>query len=141
MKLKYIVASAIAFSTAAAGQTPILSAELRASGEAMVRTAGGQLADTLRDTSTVKFRDVFLQKTIGRDGKEHVMLCGQVNAKNGYGGMSGFHSFMLVGDKVWVGGPGQIINADEICGNGRGQVDSRDYTPELRAAFDARAGG
>lgn len=139
--LKYVAAAAIVCSTAAWGQTSILTDAQRGEGEAMVRKAGAQLADTLRDTNSAKFRNVFLQKTLGRDGKEHVSLCGQVNSKNGFGGMSGFHSFMLVGDKVWVGGPGQIINADEICGNGRATIDGRDYTPELRAAFDANAGG
>lgn len=140
MKLKYIAAIAIVCSTAAWGQASVLNDTQRVEGEAMVRTAGAQLADTLRDPSSARFRNVFLQKTVGRDGLEKVSLCGQVNSKNGYGGMSGFHSFMLIGDKVWVGGPGQIINADEICGNGRATIDGRDYSPELRAAFDANAG-
>ncbi|WP_099185738.1 hypothetical protein [Sphingobium fuliginis] len=142
MKLKYVVTTAaLVISSAALGQSVTLSDTQRAAGEEMVRKAGGQLADSLRDTDSTKFREVRLRKTIGRDGKENVMLCGQVNSKNGYGGMSGFHSFMLVADKVWVGGPGQIINADDICFNGPGAYDSRDYTPELRAAFDAKAGG
>ena len=141
MKIRYIAAAAFLCSTAAWGQALVLSDELRAEGEAMVRTAGAQLADTLRDTSGTRFRNVFLRKTIGKDGNEHVSLCGEVNSRNGFGGMSGFHSFMLAGDRVWVGGPGQILNADEICNNGRGTIDGRDYTPELRAAFDANAGG
>ena len=141
MKIKYLALLAMVLATAGIGQTSVLTTGQRAEGEVMVAKAGGLLADSLRDTSSAKFRDVFLQKTVGRDGNEHVSLCGEVNSKNGYGGMSGFHKFMLIGDKVWVGGPGQIINADEICGNGRATIDSRDYTPELRKAFDARAGG
>lgn len=141
MKLKHLAAIAIVCSTAAWGQASVLTDAQRVEGEAMVRKAGARLAETLRDTDSAKFRNVFLQKTMGRDGLEKVSLCGQVNSKNGYGGMSGFHSFMLLADKVWVGGPGQIINADEICGNGRATIDGRDYTPELRAVFDANAGG
>lgn len=127
-------------STGAVAQTSILTEAQRIEGEAQVQRAGALLASSLRDPSSALFRNVFLQKTTGRDGKEHVSLCGEVNSKNGYGGMSGFHAFMLGGDRVWVGGPGQIINADEICNNGRAAVDSRDYSPELRSAFKAKAG-
>ena len=127
-------------SSAAVAQTAVLTEAQRADGEAQVAKAGKLLADTLRDTSSAKFRNVFLQKTIGKDGKEYVSVCGEVNSKNGYGGMSGFHKFMLAGDSVWVGGPGQIINADEICDSGRAVIDSRDYSPEVRKAFDANAG-
>jgi hypothetical protein len=141
MKLKYLALFAAGIATAGICQSSVLTATQRAEGEGMVKQAGGLLADSLRDTSSAKFRDVFLQKTVGRDGKEHVSLCGEVNSKNGFGGMSGFHKFMLIGDKVWVGGPGQIINADEICGNGLATIDTRDYTVELRQAFNARAGG
>lgn len=136
------VVAALAVSSAAVAQSPLalLTVPQRADGEAQVAKAGRLLADTLRDTSSAKFRSVFLQKSIGKDGKEYVSVCGEVNSKNGYGGMSGFHKFMLVGDSVYVGGPGQIINADEICDNGRAVVDTRDYSPEVRKAFDANAG-
>lgn len=127
-------------STIASAQTSILTEAQRIEGEAQVKKAGEFLADSLRDPSSALFRNVFLQKTTGRDGKEHVSLCGEVNSKNGYGGMSGFHAFMLVGDRVWVGGAGQIINADEICNNGRAAIDSRDYGSELRSAFRSKAG-
>lgn len=130
----------VALSSAAASQSPVFSATQRADGEAQVAKAGRLLADTLRDTSAAKFRDVFLRKTIGKDGHEYVSVCGEVNSKNGFGGISGFHKFMLVGDSVYVGGSGQIINADEICDNGRAVVDTHDYSAELRKAFDARAG-
>jgi hypothetical protein len=140
MRVVLFCVSAIMLSSVAFGQTAVLTSTQRADGEAQVAQAGKLLADTLRDTSSAKFRNVFLQKTVGQDGKEHVSLCGEVNSKNGYGGMSGFHKFMLVADQVFVGGPGQILNADEICANGRAVADTRDYTPELRKAFDANAG-
>ena len=140
LKLKHLGLAAMLIATAAVAQTAILTDAQRTDGEAMVQKAAEQLADTLRDPSSALFRKVFLQKSIGRDGKEYVSLCGEVNSRNGYGGMSGFHAFMLSGDIVWVGGPGQIINPDEICNNGRATIDSRDYSPELRLAFRSRAG-
>ena len=127
-------------STAALAQPSVLTAAQRADGEAQVAKLGKLLADTLRDTSSAKFRNVFLQKTVGKNGTEYVEVCGEVNSKNGYGGMSGFHKFILVADQVYVGGPGQIIDADEICTNGRAAIDTRDYSAELRKAFDANAG-
>lgn len=105
-----------------------------------VQKAGELLAANLRDPSSAIFRNVFLQKTQGRDGKEWVSVCGQVNSKNGFGGMSGFHSFTLILDTVYVGGRGQSINADEICNNGRAMIDSRDYSPELTIAFKRKTG-
>jgi len=130
----------IATSGISHAQTDSFSAALRAQGERDVARAGKLLADKIRDTNGVRFRSVFLQKTVGRDGADHVQICGEINAKNGYGGMSGFHKFMLIGDSLLVGGAGQILNADEICANGRALIDTRDYTPELRKAFDANAG-
>ncbi|VVT18715.1 conserved exported hypothetical protein [Sphingomonas sp. EC-HK361] len=132
---------ALALSATASAQSPTFTPAQRAEGERDVAKAGKMLADKVRDTDGAKFRNVFIQKTTGKDGTEYVQLCGEINARNGYGGMSGFHKFMLIGDQVLIGGAGQIVNADDICGNGRGIVDTRDYTPELRKAFDANAGG
>jgi hypothetical protein len=139
-RVAFGIGALLAVSSPGSAQSVLLTPEQRADGEVQVAQAGKLLADSVRDTDAVKFRNVFLQKTVGTDGKEHVSLCGEVNAKNGYGGMSGFHKFMLVADQVYVGGPGQIINADEICGNGRAKIDTRDYSPEIRKAFDANAG-
>lgn len=137
----WIGVAALALSGTALAQGATFTPAQRAEGEGDVAKAGKLLADKVRDTDGVKFRQVFLQKTTGKDGTEYVQVCGEINARNGYGGMSGFHKFMLIGDQVLIGGAGQIIDADTICGNGRGIVDTRDYTPELRKAFDANAGG
>ncbi len=141
MKLEYALSALATISTAVTGQAVTFNDAQLAAGAELVRKAGAKLADTLRDTESARFREVRLRKTVGKDGQENVMLCGQINSKNGFGGMSGFHSFMLLGDKIWVGGPGQIINADEICFNGPGAYSERDYTPELRASFAARSDG
>lgn len=141
MQFKLICAAAAALiSTTAFAQTSVLTDAQRIESAAQARKAGELLADSLRDPTSALFRNVFIQKTIGRDGLEHLTLCGEVNSKNGYGGMSGFHAFFLGGDRVWVGGPGEILNADDICNNGRGVVDTRDYSPELRKAFSSKLG-
>jgi hypothetical protein len=140
MKLKYLGLLTLLVSTSAICQTSVLTSAQRVEGETMVRKAGAQLANTLRDTNSAKFRNVFLQKSVGRDGLEKVSLCGEVNSTNGYGGMSGFQSFMLVGEKVWIGRVG-TLSLSEICNSDRITVDGRDYTPELRKTFDANAGG
>lgn len=139
MKIRTLWFSAAILSSAAMAEPAVFTTAQRADGEAQVAKAGKLLADNLRDTSSAKFRNVFLQKTVGKDGTEYVELCGEVNSKNGYGGMTGFHKFTLLADHVYVGGPGQILDADEIC-TLRATVDTRDYAPDLRKAFDANAG-
>lgn len=140
LKAKLLFVAATLLSTTAFAQNPVLTDAQRIESEGQARKAGKLLADSLRDPASALFRRVFVQKTIGRDGLEHLTLCGEVNSKNGYGGMSGFHAFFLGGDRVWVGGPGEILNADEICNNGRGVIDTRDYSPEVRKALNSSLG-
>jgi hypothetical protein len=140
LKIQFFGIAAVLLSTAVVAQSSALTAAQRIETEVQVRKAGELLAGSLRDPSATLFRNVFVQKTVGRDGKEYLTLCGEVNSKNGYGGMSGFHAFFLGADRVWVGGPGEILNADEICNNGRGVIDTRDYSAELRKAFNSRIG-
>jgi len=131
----------LAVSGASIAQTPTFSAEQRADGERQIISAGKMLSDSLRDTATAKFRNVTLFKTVGRDSKEHVSFCGEVNSKNGYGGMSGFQKFTTVGTMLIVG-QSSFISAEVVCSDATPRVhDARDYTPELRKAFDANAGG
>lgn len=66
------------------------------------------LKRNLKDTDSAKFRDVFLS----RDSKGTVWVCGKINAKNSYGGYSGFERFMGVtmvdgAENAWT----------EMCGN------------------------
>ena len=140
MKLRYFATTLALISSGAAAQSETLTEVQRLDGETQVRRAGALLADNLKDPVSALFRDVRLRKTIGRDGTEYISVCGQVNSKNSYGGMSGFHWFTLAADSVYVGGPGQIINADQICTNGLGIMDTRDYAPELRTSFKERLG-
>lgn len=126
-----------------AGAAAILTPAQRAQGEASVTSAGKALADTLKDPDSARFRNVFIQKRIGDDKVEHIALCGEVNGKNGYGAMTGWHRFMLLGDRVLVGDSSQTINmlnADYLCLNNNPINDTVDYTDALRAAFNANAG-
>ena len=138
MKLALVIALMV--SSATHGQTLIFTPEQRADGERQVAAAGKSLADRLRNPSTARFRNVKLFKTVGRDGKEHVSFCGEVNSENGYGGMSGFEKFTAAGETL-IEGKGSFISADIVCGNNTPRVhDSRDYSSELRKAFSANAG-
>ena len=138
--MRYGVLLAAIIPVVAFAQTPSFSPDQRVDGERQIVAAGKLLADKLRNPATARFRNVTLFKTIGTDGKEHVSFCGEVNSENGFGGMSGFEKFTVVGEMLIVGA-GTFISADTICGDGTPRVhDARDYSPELRKAFDANAG-
>ena len=124
---------------AAFAQTPTFTPAERAEGQADVKSAAKLLSDKLKDPTSAKFRNTFMQKTIGTDGQEHITLCGEINAKNSYGGMNGFHKFILVGDQVLIGGSGDFMDADKLCDSGHPVLDTKDLTLDLRKAFDANA--
>ena len=65
MKYRLFWLCGILLSNTAIAQHALLTPEQRADGEAQVAKAGKLLADTMRDTSSTKFRNVFLQKTVG----------------------------------------------------------------------------
>ncbi|QDH70866.1 hypothetical protein [Marilutibacter alkalisoli] len=58
----------------------------------------------LKDPSSAQFRDVARYRNDGRD-----VLCGEVNAKNSYGGYVGFRSFLVVDDVA-------ILRQDDVAG-------------------------
>lgn len=127
-------------SATAVAQTPEFTPVQRADGEQQIVEAGKSLANSLRNPATAKFRNVKLFKTLGKDGNEHISFCGEVNSENGYGGMSGFDKFTTAGT-ILIVGRGSFISADVICSDATPRVhDTRDYSPELRKAFDANAG-
>lgn len=129
----------LAIASAVSAQAPDFSAEQRAEGEALVGRAARSIANTAREPSSVTFRRVFIQKRAGKDGRQPIVLCGEVNGKNGYGGFTGFQAFILVGDTVHVG---RFFGLDVayMCRNGNPTIDTRDYAPEMKGAFDAAIG-
>lgn len=55
-----------------------------------VRAAKRNIAAQMKDPSSVQFRDLY----IGRDSDGKLSLCGEINAKNGYGAYAGFRPFV-----------------------------------------------
>lgn len=84
--------------------TPIERPEEAILRPATISGADAQLAiaKKFRDPSSVQFGELrLLERADGR-----VVVCGNVNAKNGYGGYVGFHPFMaVVGPGNYVDGP------------------------------------
>lgn len=56
--------------------------------------------DALKDPDAAKFRGEFMSKP--DNGSETLSLCGELNAKNGYGAYSGFHRFVANTDGMMV---------------------------------------
>jgi hypothetical protein len=133
-----VVAAALALSVPVGAQEAAFTAEQRAEGEAKIRIAAQHLATSVRDPSSTSFRNVFIQKRVTDKG-EPLTLCGEVNGKNGYGGFTGFQPFILIGDKVSVG---KVFSMDVafLCKNRNPIIDTRDYAPEMKAAYDAALG-
>jgi hypothetical protein len=119
-----------------AGITP----EERVVAEASIQKAGEYLAQTMRDPASATFRNVFLYKRVNAKPGHQVTVCGEVNARNGYGGLTGFQQFMTSGDNVYIN---RMLSFDVayLCRNNNPAIDGRDYSPELRAAFNAALAG
>jgi len=140
MKAKMLGLLAFVMPVAGMAQSAGIAAEERAQAEASIQTAGRYLAQTMRDPSSATFRNVFLYKRISAKPGHQVTVCGEVNARNGYGGLTGFQQFMLSGDRVYVGSA-VGLNVAYLCQNNNPAVDTRDYSPELRASFNAALKG
>ena len=140
-RIGFLTAGAVLLGLAslASAQPTAFTQEQRAQGEALVRKAAQSIASTAREPSSVSFRHVFIQKRIAEDGREPITLCGEVNGKNGFGGFTGYQAFILIGDTVHVG---RAVGFDVgyLCRNRNPIVDTRDYSPEMKAAFDAAVG-
>lgn len=55
-----------------------------------------EIAQDMKDPDSAKFRFTRIVKTKeNEDGSLLALVCGQVNAKNGFGAYAGFHSFMI----------------------------------------------
>lgn len=64
--------------------------------EAMIQTTRDVIAESLRDPMSAQYRN-FAAYAVG-DGQ--TLLCGELNAKNGFGGYNGFGSFFAVFDST-----------------------------------------
>lgn len=75
-----------------------LAVEAGASDEAAIAEAKERVAREMRDPESAQFRDIKVLP-----GKEGPIICGQVNAKNAYGGYVGFNPFLVAGSSVMLG--------------------------------------
>lgn len=77
-----------------------------------VNVGKGNMRASLKDPESAQFRNLFLAShTLTTDSGKNIgvlMLCGEVNAKNGYGGYGGFRPFAASGSSPGL--PGHIAD-------------------------------
>lgn len=87
----------------------------------------------LKDNEAVRFRNVFFRTTIGRDGRYHHGLCGEINAKNSFGGYSGWEPFFSSGRNLYIGTEPNTLDALVQCKPGVGHYwRETDIAPTLK---------
>lgn len=67
---------------------------------AFVKQAKAQIQGQLKDPGSAQFRGLYVARQAGTD---QLMLCGQINAKNSYGGYAGFTDFISGGPMKYMG--------------------------------------
>ena len=77
-----------------------------------VSSAKAYLTRNFNDPESARFRDLY----IGTDSDGKPVLCGEVNARNGMGGMSGYQAFFSKPgeDAYWAGMPREFIERGGI---------------------------
>lgn len=115
-------------------QDQLLSADERAQGEASVKAAASHFARSMREPTSATFRKVFIGKRPPPTKTLKVIVCGEVNGRNGYGGFTGFQPFIVSGREVHVG---KVVGLSvfEACYTNR-IFDTKDYSVELKGYFD-----
>jgi hypothetical protein len=92
MKKILVVTLLVASTLAAARDDTAIVA--KADDEAVIAAAKVVVASGLKDPDSAQFRNIFV-----RQGKTKRAICGEVNAKNSYGGYIGYRTFtVLEGD-------------------------------------------
>lgn len=84
-----------------------------------VATAKAQLVRGLKDPASAQFRDLY----VSRSSTDGLTLCGEVNAKNSYGGYVGFNRFFSSGGGFVqiesasgpLGASGLTVNAETMA--------------------------
>lgn len=140
MKAKMLGLLALLVPVEVMAQSAGITPEERVQAEARIQKAGQYLAQTMRDPASATFRNVFLYKRVNAKAGHQVTVCGEVNARNGYGGLTGFQQFMLSGETVYVS---KMLSFDVayLCQNNNPAIDTRDYASELRSSFNAALAG
>lgn len=68
----------------------------------IVRTEKERVKASLKDPESARFSSLYLAKRRS-DGPKEIVLCGEVNAKNSYGGYSGARAFISSPSMVYLG--------------------------------------
>jgi hypothetical protein len=117
------------------GQAELFSPEERAQGEEGVHAAATFFAASLREPSSATFRHVFIGKRPPPTKTLKIIVCGEVNARNAFGGFTGYQAFIVSGGSVYMGSVAGISVRD-ACFSER-VFDTRDYSVQLAAALNA----
>ncbi len=59
----------------------------------IVNVAVAEFRLELKDSQSARFRNSYFRGSVGGDGEIHLTLCGEVNARNSFGGYSGWRPF------------------------------------------------
>lgn len=105
----FVFAAAVFAASAAAAQS--------GGGEkAFIRESQARIEAQLKDPGSVQYRNLFVSKQQGDDA---LFLCGEVNAKNAYGGYVGFRQFISAPGERQLAYLGSQIAAlwPEYCGD------------------------
>jgi hypothetical protein len=68
--------------------------------DALIKRLRQHAIERLKDADSARFRHEFLSSA--EDGSAVRSLCGEVNAKNGYGGYTGFSGFIVTTEELVV---------------------------------------
>jgi len=79
---------------------------------ALVAQAKTKIARDLKDPDSAKFRDVGIYKS--STGKGGVAVCGEINAKNGYGAYIGFRKFLVREEMAIIDGADLGLSYDGL---------------------------
>lgn len=128
------VAVCVALPCPSQAQNVVFTPEERQQGEVIINVAEKYFAATLRDAPSAIFKNVFIGKRPNPRPGSKVVVCGQINGRNAFGGYTGFQYFIASEKDVHVG---KIVGLDvgKVCANER-VFDTKDYSAEMRAALD-----
>lgn len=79
----------------------------------LVASAQSSVTGALRDPDSARFRKSAVATATLESGKTNQVVCGYVNAKNGYGGYSGEQLWYVF--RLWDGSTGVCVNGIKEC--------------------------
>jgi hypothetical protein len=115
-----------------------------ADADLIVSTAAKSFFDKAIDAETTQFRNVAFRRRALADGKSYIIMCGETNGANRFGGMTGFKAFMVGKfqgrryDPVVAGELTELSsNIHNFCYNADPVIQG-EWLSQLRSAFSAQ---